>query len=539
MADELMRNPETGEIRRYNPDTNTWDKFTLPGPGARLKDFAQTVPSALTRGVVGVPGTATTMAELVGAANQHQGAPTPSNKDLPPSQTVAPDPNAAPRIQPGAWEKAMLDKVYNTTGLGHYEPQFPENKIAGSILEMLPSAVGTGALGAAGEGANMARALARAATPAARSAAQTAGRTAMNEAFIRPVASAVASGAGSELAGESTDNSGLEGLTPAMRAIGAYAGGLLGPKAITPFRSQAANQQQADILRRYGINVQPGLETGNPTLQRLWQGWTGQPPGISGTNFTAAALRQAGVPNPTAGADLYGVIDPRIDELDTAIRQSANRSGHSFRTPAGAYFNPTVMGTPDEITVARDAMARTRNRTADEEEFLHNLNQGVNARAIRNAIPGSSGQPPGQLAPGPLSNASHDAPGLYGMSRAAGQIANTGPQAESIFDPVSSLGLAAAGLAAPHFGIGNPGMDLGVMGLLAASPAAKVASRVVGLGTHIPGVKPWLANDVLHNNSLSPYIAAQLLAARSAIDTERDLNKPDQDPQSIINQLGQ
>ena len=276
-SNDTSRQPLDPRAARFSPKVPD-----APGLG---EDMAKGFASGVAKGAIGLaslPGSLETLGRAgINAAGRQFGA-----KD----NLVAPEPYNA------TYDTVKRLTENHLTG-PLYDPQTRLGKVAGAVGEFAP-----GMLFPAGGAANM--------------TAQLGARAMRN---------VLAPGVASEVAGQLTEGTKAE---PWARIGGA----MLGPTAVTPFAAQPVRNQMVQTLRNEGVTAMTaGQETGRRPLR--WVESAIQDTPFTGTRgaqlntqaaeqFTAAALRRAGIDAPRATTDVMDQAFQRIGAVFDQVTQN-------------------------------------------------------------------------------------------------------------------------------------------------------------------------------------------------------------------------
>lgn len=407
------------------------------------------------------------------------------------------------------------------------------------------------------------------------SALRTAGRLFANRVALPAVAS--------ETAGQLTKGTDAE---PYARTAAA----LLSPalvsgarRAITPFQASPERQALADTLRNEGVDLTAGQSTGNKPLQWM-ESALGDTPGSGGPaarimdnqgeQFTAAALRRAGIDAPRAtpevldnafqrigndfegvaqrnhlhadqqlGADLAqteneynNVVSPSNrapviantsrDIGDMAAANGGHLTGEQYnamtsrlaRQARGAVNDPQLQeGLQGIRTALDDAMQRTLFRTnnvADMHVLRNARNQYRNMMVLEKAATGTgSNAAEGLISPSQLRNAVvQQSRRAYG--RGQGDFADLARAGEAVLKPLPQSGTS------PRHNVTHMLQTIGAVVGGGAGSAAGPGGTALGAAAGLAA--PALAGRAILSRPVQAYLGNQVLHGHPMPDRVRD-----------------
>jgi hypothetical protein len=335
---ERFRPPASG-ARLAGP----WEKFAPPEKGAQSalgqvsvgQDIANTIPSALGRGVFTIPGAGGDIQELaLRGYDWLRGAEqmTPEQMD---ERTFFPT------------SRKLARGYENATGTKFYEPKTGPGKVVGAALEAVPSAatMGPGVVKAAAKG----------------------GASLLDQLASNATKYGALPMAASETAGQATEGTPWESYARVGGAVAGLTGPSVAGRLITPMPMAPSRQAAVRTLEKEGVtNLTAGQKTGNRKLQYVESEVGGQKIDdmleSQREQFTTAALNRAGIQGTRATPE--------------TMRRAYQDMGAEFDRLA---TNNTAMAdqqfTNDIVQVANDfaAIGPAQERVAALRRFMNDI----------------------------------------------------------------------------------------------------------------------------------------------------------------------
>lgn len=381
------------------------------------------------------------------------------------------------------------------------------------------------------------------------------------------IVNGVSAALGSETAGQATKGSWVE---PYARLGGALLGGIapnVSRRAVTPFPVNQERQRLLGIMDQEGVNLTAGQRTGSDNLgymeSELGGGATRRMMEQQGEQFTAAALRRAGIDAPRATPEVINQAFNRIgNEFDTLAARNvlppdptiatdvANAvTDYAALVPATAQPNAVRQYANDLLNAAQNGMTgaqyqsfrsrlTTLARNSSDPQlsqlyrsFAEALDDGMERNLATNGSPDlgawqdvrnqyrnmlvieqaatASGKntAEGLIQPSQLRNATVQRQGRRNYARGQGDFADLARAGEATMKPLPNSGTTGR-MMARAAGATVPTILGTVLGGASGLPGGQIIGGLLGSAV------PFLEGRVLMSRPVQTYLGNQMLLGR-------------------------
>lgn len=388
------------------------------------------------------------------------------------------------------------------------------------------------------------------------------------------VGTAITAGLGSEAAGQATEGSKWE---PYARLAGALGGGTLPSmvsRLVTPFPMDAARKKIVDALKKEGIDLTAGQETGSKALRyaesELGGGKAAQIMEQQGEQFTSAALKKAGISasraTPDVVNDAFETLGKQFDDLASksavpfdknlqdgllsavddyqanaasvapAAERYMNRAAELASQNGGVLSGEAYKNLRSEIgkAIRKSSDGDLKGTLREMQDVLddaveRNLSGALldqwkdvrgkyrNLMVIEKAATGAGDNAAqGLISPSQLRNATVQAQGRRNYARGKGDFADLARAGEATMKPLPDSGTASR-TAVRSLGTGIPAVLGGILGGGASggNPMGQIVGALLGAGA------PYAAGRAILSGPGRKYLTNQLLATPKLTAAQR------------------